>query len=163
MVPHGPALVASTAVVDGDVTLEERVSVWWGAVLRGDDASIVIGVGSNIQDMVMVHADPGAPLTVGRDVTVGHHATLHCVSIGDRALIGIGSVLLAGVVVGEDAIVAAGAVVTEGMVIEPGTVVAGVPARMRRKVRPEELAFARPRAEKYWRTACARAGRGDPA
>ncbi len=159
MLARGDALVASTAVVDGDVTLEARVSVWWGSVLRGDDAPIVVGAGTNIQDLVMVHADVDAPLRIGQDVTVGHHATVHGVTIGDRALIGINSVVLGGAVVGEEAIVAAGAVVTEGMVIEPRTVVAGVPARVRRNVRPEELEHARRRAAKYWRVACERAGR----
>jgi len=91
-------------------------------------------------------------------VTVGHHAVLHCRRIGDRALVGIGSVLLAGSVIGEGAIVAAGAVVPEGMEVEPGVVVAGVPARVLRDVRPEERDFAVPRAERYWRVAQERAG-----
>ena len=98
-------------------------------------------------------------LRIGRDVTIGHQAMVHGVEVGDRALIGIHATVLGGVVVGEEAIVAAGAVVTEGMIIEPRTVVAGVPARVRRQVRPEELEQMRYRATKYWRVACERAGR----
>jgi len=158
MLPLGGALVADTAVLEGDVVLADRVSIWWNAVLRGDDARIVIGEESNIQDLVMVHADPDVPLVVGRQVTVGHHAVLHCVSIGDQALIGIGSILLAGVTIGEGGIVAAGAVVPEGTTVPPWTVVAGVPARVLREARPEERSFAPERAAKYWRTARERAG-----
>lgn len=159
MARRGGALVASTAVIEGEVHLGDRVSVWWNAVLRGDDAPIYVGSGTNIQDLVMVHADPGVPMHIGRDVTVGHHAVLHGVRIEDRALVGIGAVLLAGSVVGEGAIVAAGSVVTEGMQVEPGVVVAGVPARVLREVRPEERAFAVPRAQRYWKVAQERAGR----
>ncbi len=158
MEPFGGALVASTAVVDGDVTLGDRVSVWWNAVLRGDDAPIRIGEETNVQDLVMVHADPGVPLVVGRAVTIGHHAVLHGASIGDHALIGIGSILLAGSEIGEGAIVAAGAVVREGMKVPPRTLVAGVPARVLRDVKPEEIAGAAGRAAKYWREARHRAG-----
>lgn len=151
------ALVASTAVVEGDVRLGDRANVWWNAVLRGDDDSITVGANTNLQDFVMVHADPGVPLTIGRDVTVGHRATIHCAKVGDRCLIGIGSVLLAGVEIGDDAIVAAGAVVTEGTKVPPGVVVAGIPAKVLRDVRQEELDFAVPRADKYWKTAQERA------
>ena len=82
---HGGALVASTAVVDGDCHLADGVSVWWNSVLRGDDAAMFIGEQTNIQDLCMVHPDPGVPLHVGRDVTIGHQATIHCVRIGDRS------------------------------------------------------------------------------
>ena len=153
MEANGGALVASTAVVDGDVNLGERVSVWWNAVLRGDDARITIGDGTNIQDFVMVHADPDVPMIVGRDVTVGHHATLHGVTIGDQALIGIGAVLLSGSKIGEDAIVAAGSVVRENTDVPPGAMVAGVPARVIRDVTAAERAAAAWRAERYWKVA----------
>ena len=153
MEANGGALVASTAVVDGDVILGERVSVWWNAVLRGDDAKITIGDGTNIQDFVMVHADPDVPMSVGRDVTVGHHATLHGVTIGDEALIGIGAVLLSGSNIGEGAIVAAGAVVRENTDVPPGVMVAGVPARVIRDVTEEELKLAAWRAGRYWKVA----------
>jgi len=154
---RGGALVASTAVVEGDVTLGDRVSVWWNAVLRGDDAAITIGEGTNIQDFVMVHADPDVPMTVGRDVTVGHRATLHGSTIGDGALIGIGAVLLAGTNIGAGAIVAAGAVVRENTDVPPGVMVAGVPARVIRDVTDEEREAAAWRAQRYWRVANERA------
>ena len=147
------ALVASTALIEGDVMLGERVSVWWNAVLRGDDAPIRIGAGTNIQDFVMVHADPDVPMIVGRDVTVGHHATLHGVTIGDGALIGIGAVLLAGTVIGAGAIVAAGAVVRENTDIPPGVMVAGVPARVMRDVTQPERESVAWRAARYWKVA----------
>lgn len=155
---RGGALVASTAVVDGDVVLEERANIWWNSVLRGDDARIAVGRETNIQDLVMVHADPGVPLIIGSHVTIGHHAVVHCAKVGDRVLLGINCILLAGVEVGDDAIVAAGAVVTEGTKIPPRVVVAGVPARVIRDVRPEEIERSIPRAEKYWQEAQRRAG-----
>jgi len=157
---RGGALVASTAVVEGDVTLGERVSVWWNAVLRGDDAPIEVGAGTNLQDLVLLHADPGVPLVVGCDVTVGHGAVLHGARVGDRALVGMGCVLLKGSVVGTEAVVAAGAVVPEGMEVPPRAVVAGVPARVRREATAEEIAAALPRARKYWEAARRRAGGG---
>jgi carbonic anhydrase/acetyltransferase-like protein (isoleucine patch superfamily) len=155
---YGDALVASTAVLEGACHLARGVSVWWNSVLRGDDAPLFLGEMTNIQDLCMVHPDPGVPLHVGHHVTVGHKATLHCARIGDRCLIGINSTLLAGSEIGDDAIVAAGAVVPEGMIVPPRVMVAGIPARVRRDVRPEELAFSIPRAEKYWREAQRRAG-----
>ena len=156
--PHGGALIASTAVIEADVELADQVSVWWHAVLRGDDAPIRIGPRTNIQDFVMVHADPGIPLIVGRDVTVGHHAVLHGRAIADRALIGIGAILLTDSEIGEGAVVAAGAVVKEGMKVPPRSLVAGVPATIRREITDEEYALAEWRAQKYWKTACERAG-----
>jgi carbonic anhydrase/acetyltransferase-like protein (isoleucine patch superfamily) len=153
MIQVGGALVASTAVIEADVTLCDRANIWWGAVLRGDDAAITIGEDTNIQDLVMVHADPDVPMIVGRGVTVGHGAVLHGVTIGDYALIGINAVLLAGSIVGERSIVAAGAVVRENWVVPPGTMVAGVPARVIRELTPDETAFAEPRAQKYWHEA----------
>jgi carbonic anhydrase/acetyltransferase-like protein (isoleucine patch superfamily) len=159
MILHGGALVASTAVVEADVELADEVSVWWHAVLRGDDAAIRIGRRTNIQDFVMVHADPDIPLIVGADVTVGHHAVLHGRSIADRALIGIGAILLTESEIGEGAVVAAGAVVKEGMKVPPRALVAGVPASIRREITDEEYALAEWRAEKYWKTARERAGR----
>jgi carbonic anhydrase/acetyltransferase-like protein (isoleucine patch superfamily) len=158
MLRRGEALVASTAVIEGDVTLHDGASIWWQSVLRGDDAPIVIGERSNIQDLCMVHADPDVPLIVGREVTVGHHAVLHCESIEDRALIGIGAILLAGAKIGSEAIIAAGAVVPEGMVVPPRVLVAGVPGKVKRDLRPDELALHEMRATKYWKTARERAG-----
>jgi carbonic anhydrase/acetyltransferase-like protein (isoleucine patch superfamily) len=158
MDPVGGALVASTAVLEGEFTLSDGVSIWWNSVLRGDDAPLFVGEQTNIQDLCMVHPDPGVPLRIGRDVTVGHKATIHCVRIGDRCLIGINSTLLSGVEIGDDSIVAAGAVVPEGMIVPPRVMVAGVPARIKRDVRQEEIDVAVKRAQKYWREARRRAG-----
>lgn len=152
------ALVASTAVIEGECNLADGVSVWWNSVLRGDDAPLFVGEQTNIQDLCMVHPDPGVPLRIGRDVTIGHKATVHCARIGDRCLIGINSTLLTGVEIGDDAIVAAGALVPEGMIVPPRMMVMGVPARIKREVRQEEIDFAVKRAEKYWREARRRAG-----
>ena len=156
MVQVGGALVASTAVIEAAITLGDRVSVWWNAVLRGDDAPLTVGEETNIQDLVMVHPDPDAPMTIGKQVTVGHHAVLHGIRIEDRALIGIGSILLSGSTVGEGAVVAAGAVVRENWHVPPHTLVAGVPARIIRELTEDEIAAAVWRAEKYWKTAQAR-------
>jgi carbonic anhydrase/acetyltransferase-like protein (isoleucine patch superfamily) len=158
MVRLGGALVASTAILEGEYTLADRVSIWWNSVLRGDDAPFHVGEQTNIQDLCMVHPDPDVPLYIGRDVTIGHKATIHCVRIGDRCLIGINSTVLTGVEIGDDSIVAAGAVVPEGMIVPPGVMVAGVPARIKRDVRKDEIDFAVPRAEKYWHEALRRAG-----
>ena len=103
--------VASNAVVVGACIIGEDVNIWYGCVLRGDDASITIGRGTNLQDMTMVHPDPDKPLTIGEDVTIGHRALIHCVEVGDRSLIGMGAILMEDVVVGEESLVAAGSVV----------------------------------------------------
>jgi carbonic anhydrase/acetyltransferase-like protein (isoleucine patch superfamily) len=118
----------------GNVTLGEDASVWYGAVLRGDMAPIIIGAQSNIQDGTIVHVDEGAPCVVGRRVGVGHRVILHGCTVGDDCLIGMGSVLLNGVNIGSGSVVAAGAVVPEGMQVPPGSLVMGLPARVVRSV-----------------------------
>ncbi len=158
----GEALVASTAVVEADVTLGPMVSVWWNSVLRGDDSPLVIGVQTNVQDLVMIHPDVGEPMAIGARVTIGHHAVLHGREVGDEALIGIGAIVLAGTTIGAGAIVAAGAVVRERTEVPPNVLVAGVPARVIRDVTPDERAQAAWRAAKYWREACQRAGLPPP-
>jgi carbonic anhydrase/acetyltransferase-like protein (isoleucine patch superfamily) len=126
----GGAFVAHNAVVTGDVTLGEDCGIWFGCVVRGDDAPLSIGARTNIQDLSMVHADTGRPNVIGSDVTVGHRVVLHGVHIGDRSLIGMGAVLLGGSVIGEGAVVAAGTVVREGFEVPPHTLVAGVPGKI---------------------------------
>lgn len=137
---HPTAFIAATAAVIGDVTLGEESSVWYGAVLRGDMAPIVIGAQSNIQDGTIVHVDEGVPCSVGRRVGVGHRVILHGCTVEDDCLIAMGSILLNGVRVGTGSVVAAGAVVPEGMQIPPGSLVMGVPGRI---VRPVDPALAR--------------------
>lgn len=137
---EGGAHVASNAIVTGDVTLGAQASVWFGCVLRGDDAPITIGARSNIQDLSMVHADPGVPSVIGEDVTVGHRCVLHGARIEDRCLIGMGAILLGGSVIGRESLVAAGAVVKENFVVPPRSLVAGVPAKIVRELSSEEVA-----------------------
>jgi carbonic anhydrase/acetyltransferase-like protein (isoleucine patch superfamily) len=131
---HPTAFIAPTATVMGDVTLGEDSSVWYGAVLRGDMAAIVIGAQSNLQDGTIVHVDDDMPCTVGARVGVGHRVILHGCTIEDECLIGMGSVLLNGVRVGTGSVIAAGAVVPEGMSIPPRSLVMGVPGRIVRPV-----------------------------
>jgi len=145
----GGAFKARNAIVTGDVTLAADVGLWFGCVLRGDDAPLVIGARSNVQDLTMIHADPGAPNVIGEEVTIGHRCVLHGVRIGTGALIGMGAVLLGGSVVGEEALVAAGAVVREGFEIPDGTLVAGVPAKVIRALTSEERKDLRRSAEGY--------------
>jgi carbonic anhydrase/acetyltransferase-like protein (isoleucine patch superfamily) len=131
---HHTAFIASTAAVMGDVTLGAESSVWYGAVLRGDMAPIVIGAQTNIQDGGVVHVDEGVPCIVGNRVGVGHRVILHGCTVADDCLIAMGSILLNGVSVGSGSVVAAGAVVPEGMQVPPGSLVMGVPARIVRSV-----------------------------
>lgn len=134
------AWVHPSAVVIGDVTLGDDVSVWPGVVMRGDRDAITIGAGANVQDGAVLHCDPGLPLRIGARVTIGHRAVVHGCTVEDGALVGIGAVVLNGAVVGAGALVAAGAVVTEGMVIPPGSLAAGVPAKVLRPLSPEQQA-----------------------
>jgi carbonic anhydrase/acetyltransferase-like protein (isoleucine patch superfamily) len=148
---EGGGYRAFDAVVTGDVSIGPDAGIWFGCVVRGDDAPITIGARTNIQDLTMIHADPGAPNSIGAEVTVGHRCVLHGVKIGDGALIGMGAILLGGSEVGPEALVAAGAVVREGFAVPPRTLVAGVPAKVVRPLRPEELADMRRSAEGYVR------------
>ena len=146
---EGGGFVASNAIVTGDVTLGEDCGIWFGCVVRGDDAPLVIGRRTNIQDLSMVHADPGLTNVIGDEVTVGHGVILHGVHVADRALIGMGAVLLGGSRVGEEALVAAGAVVMQGFEVPPRTLVAGVPAKIIRELTEREVASFADSAEGY--------------
>jgi carbonic anhydrase/acetyltransferase-like protein (isoleucine patch superfamily) len=134
------AWVAPGAVLVGDVTLQAGASVWYGAVLRADNAPIVIGRDSNLQDNVSAHVDPGSPLTVGDRVSVGHNAVLHGCTIDDDVLIGMSATVMNGAHIGTGSLIAAGAVVTQGMVVPPHSLVAGVPAKVRRELTEDEVA-----------------------
>ena len=147
------ARVAENAVLAGDVTVEAGASIWYGAVLRGDEAPIRVGEGSNIQDNAVLHCDEGFPLTVGSRVTVGHGAILHGCTVEDGCLIGMGAVLLNGCVIGRGSLVAAGALVTQNTVIPPGSLAVGSPARVKRPLRPGEAEDLPRDAEKYVRLA----------
>jgi carbonic anhydrase/acetyltransferase-like protein (isoleucine patch superfamily) len=143
------AYVAPEAIVIGRVTLGERASVWPGAVIRGDDDSIVVGDGTNIQGGAVLHVDPGCPMTVGADVTVGHQATLHGCTIGDGALIGIRAVIYNRAVIGSGCIVGAGAIVTEGKSFPDRSLIVGVPARLIRELTERDAAGLRTNIDAY--------------
>ncbi|MFD1788673.1 gamma carbonic anhydrase family protein [Sphingomonas floccifaciens] len=143
------AWVAPSADVIGDVHLGDEASVWFGAVVRGDNTPILIGARSNVQEGAALHSDPGAPLTIGEDVTVGHHAVLHGCTVGARSLIGMGAIVLNRAVIGEDCIVGAGALVTEGKVFPPGSLVVGSPARAVRTLDDAAKAMLRGSAAVY--------------
>ena len=146
----GPgAWVAPSADLIGDVRLGNRCSVWFGAVIRADNTPIIIGDDSNIQDGAIGHSDPGAPLTIGARVTVGHQAILHGCRIGDGALVGMGARILNGAVIGDNCLVGAGALVTEGKSFEPGMLIVGSPARALRPLSGEELAMLQLSAAHY--------------
>ncbi|MDH7970979.1 gamma carbonic anhydrase family protein [Sphingomonas sp. AR_OL41] len=123
------AWVAPSADLIGDVQLGEDASVWFGAVIRGDNTPIIVGPRSNIQEGAMGHSDAGTPLTIGADCTIGHHAVLHGCTIEDRVLIGMGAIVLNRAVIGAGSIVGAGALVTEGKTFPPGSLIVGSPAR----------------------------------
>jgi len=149
------AWIAPNATLIGDVSLAAGASVFYGAVLRGDSSSIVVGAGSNIQDGVVVHADPAFPATVGSGVTVGHAAVLHGCTVQDDCLIGMGVVVLNGAVIGTGSMVAAGAVVLEGTQIPAGSLVAGVPGKVRRELTDAERAGLLRSAAQYVERAAA--------
>lgn len=153
MVEREGVFIADTAVVVGDVRLARGVNVWYGAVIRGDMAGIAVGENTNIQDGCVLHTDPHLPLTIGRDVTIGHMAMIHGKSIADRCLIGMQSCLLAGSEIGEGCIVAAGALVRENMKVPPRSIVAGVPAKIIGQVTDEQYATFPDRAMRYLATA----------
>jgi carbonic anhydrase/acetyltransferase-like protein (isoleucine patch superfamily) len=145
----GGAFVASNAIVTGDVTLGEEVGVWFGCVLRGDDAPLVIGRRTNVQDLTMIHADTGVPNVIGEECTIGHRVVLHGARIGDRCLIGMGAILLGGSVIGDESLIAAGAVVKEGFVVPPRSLVVGLPGKVIRTLTDTDVAAIRASAEGY--------------
>ncbi|MFN7899013.1 MAG: gamma carbonic anhydrase family protein [Synechococcaceae cyanobacterium] len=153
------AWVADSAVLLGDVHLAAGASLWPTAVARGDVCRIEIGEGSNVQDGAVLHGDPGLPVRIGRDVTIGHRAVVHGAVVEDGCLIGIGAIVLNGVTVGSGALVGAGSVVTRD--VPAGVVVMGTPAQVRRGLSPEEIAGQRLHAQHYRQLAMAHAGRSN--
>ena len=143
------AWVADSAQVMGRVDLAAHTSIWFGAVIRGDTESIVIGEGSNIQDGSVLHADVGRPLRVGKHVTVGHKVMLHGCTIGDESLIGIGAIVLNGAKIGKNCLVGAGSLVTEGKEFPDGSMIMGSPAKVVRSLAPEQMEAVRLSAKHY--------------
>ena len=134
------AFIAETAMLIGNVAVGKDSSVWFGAVIRGDNEPITVGEGTSIQDNAVLHTEKGHPLTVGSNVTVGHGAIVHCTSVGDNTLVGMGAVLLDGAVIGRNCVVGAGAVVRENAVVPDGTMLVGVPANPIRQLTAEQCA-----------------------
>ena len=143
------AWIAPNATVIGDVQLGDNASIWWNAVLRGDNDTIRIGANSNIQDGSVLHADEGVPLTVGASVTVGHMVMLHGCTVGDESLIGIKSVILNKAVIGRHCIIGANSLIPEGKVIPDRSLVMGSPGKVVRQLTDEEVARLRLAAQGY--------------
>ena len=135
---HESVFVAANATLLGNVRLAVEASVWFGAVVRGDTEVVEVGERSNVQDLCVLHADPGFPCQIGKDVTIGHGAVVHGATIEDGAMVGIRAVVLNGAKIGAGSIVAAGAVVTEGKVIPPNSLVMGVPAKVVRELSQQQ-------------------------
>lgn len=146
---EGAVFVASNATVLGDVVLGPGSSVWYGAVLRGDDGTLTLGENTNVQDNAVLHCDPGGAVTLGKNVTVGHCALVHGCTVGDGSLIGMHATLLNHSVVGKNCIIGAGALVPEGMVIPDNSVAVGVPARVIKTIRDDQLAHNIENAKAY--------------
>lgn len=143
------AWIADSAQVIGNVELAADASVWFGVVIRGDTETIRIGEATNIQDGSVLHADVGKPLTIGRQVTVGHKVMLHGCTVGDGSLIGIGAIVLNGARIGKNCIVGAGALVTEGKEFEDGSMILGSPAKAVKLLTPEQQAGLALSAQHY--------------
>ena len=141
--------IAPNAAVIGNVTLHENCSIWFSCVLRGDAERIEVGAGSNIQDGTVMHADPGFPLVVGKNVTVGHNAMLHGCTIGDGSLVGISAVVLNGAKVGKGCLIGANALVTEGMEIPDGSLVLGSPAKIKTQLSEQQRLALMHNADHY--------------
>lgn len=139
--------IAPGAVIVGEVILGPRSSVWFGAVIRGDTESIVVGRDTNLQDQVVLHADPGFPCRIGDRVTVGHGAIVHGATVESDSLVGMRATILNGAVIGAGSVVAAGALVTEGKIFPERSLIVGIPARRLRAIEPEDSA----RIARGWR------------
>ncbi len=142
-------MCSANASVIGTVILEDNVSVWFNAVIRGDNEPIHIGTNSNIQDGAVLHTDPGAPLTIGSNVTVSHLVMLHGCTIGDGSLIGIHSVILNHAVIGRNCLIGANTLITEGKVIPDNSLVVGSPGKVLRTLSEEEITAIHANAARY--------------
>ncbi|WP_136440165.1 gamma carbonic anhydrase family protein [Pacificoceanicola onchidii] len=134
----GDYWIAPDANVIGNVALDDGVSIWFGSTVRGDNELICVGAGSNVQENCVLHTDPGFPLRIGVNCTIGHKAILHGCTIGDGALIGMGATILNGAVIGEGALIGAGALIPENKVIPPRALVMGAPGRIVRQLEEAE-------------------------
>jgi carbonic anhydrase/acetyltransferase-like protein (isoleucine patch superfamily) len=149
--PDGQYYIADTAVVIGRVRLKTEASVWYGAVLRGDNEWIELGERSQVQDNCTLHTDPGFPLTIGRECVIGHNVVLHGCTVGDNSLIGMGAILLNGAKIGVNSLVGAGSVVTEGKSFPDNALIVGAPARVIRTLDDKAAEMIRGGADVYVR------------
>ena len=149
VVCKGDCYIAEGAIVIGSVIIEHNVSIWFNSVIRGDDDVITLGEGSQVQDGCVLHVDPGVPLTLGRDVSVGHMSMLHGCSVGEGTLIGIKSVVLNHAQIGRSCLIGANTLIPEHKVIPDGTLVLGSPGRVVRELTPEEIRFVNSAAADY--------------
>lgn len=145
--------IAPNATVIGNVVLSEGSSIWYGAVLRGDNDLISIGENTNIQDLSVVHVDPGKPVHIGKNCTVGHRAIIHGAHIGDNVLVGMGAILMNNVKVGKNCIIGAGALITEGKEIPEGSLVLGYPAKVVKQLSEEQIIAIQTNADVYVKNA----------
>lgn len=146
---EGDYWVAPNAQVMGNVRLERNASVWFGAVLRGDNELITVGENSNVQDGSVLHTDPGSPLTIGANVTIGHMVMLHGCTIGDGSLVGIGSIILNNTRIGKNCLIGANTLIAEGKEIPDNSMVLGAPGRVIRTLTDEQAAALRLSADHY--------------
>ena len=149
--PEGQYYIAETAVLIGRVRLKSETSVWFGAVLRGDNEWIELGERSQIQDNATLHTDPGFPMAIGRDCVIGHNVILHGCTVGDNSLIGMGAIMLNGAKIGNNSLVGAGSVVTEGKSFPDNSLIVGAPARVIRTLDEKAASMIRAGADIYVR------------
>lgn len=154
---EGAAFVAPNATVQGDVILKAGSTVWYGAVLRGDDGTLTIGENSNVQDNAVLHTGPGLDVTVGRGTSVGHGAVVHGCTVGDGCLIGMHATILNGAAIGDGCLIAAGALVPENMQVPAGSLVIGVPGKVVRPVSAAQADAIKANEEEYLELARAHA------
>lgn len=153
------AWIADSAQVIGNVSIGAQASIWFGATVRADNEPMTIGAGTNVQESTVLHSDPGYPLTIGENVTVGHQVMLHGCTVGDGSLIGIGAVVLNGANIGKNCLVGAGALVTEGKVFPDGCLIVGSPAVVKRELSAEQIEGLQ-RSAQHYRTNAKRFSRG---
>ena len=147
--PKGEYWVAANATVVGKVRISREASVWFGAVIRGDNEWIELGARTNIQDNAVLHTDPGFPMTIGEGCTIGHAAIVHGATVGENVLVGMGAILMNGCRIGANSIIAAHALIPEGREIEAGSLVVGAPGKVIRKLKAEEIERLKQAADVY--------------
>ena len=147
------SFIAENATIIGDVVLDEGTTVWYGAVIRGDGDSVRIGKNTNIQDNTVVHVDPGNPVVIGENVTIGHQCIIHGCTIGSNCLIGMGTIIMNGAKIGDNCLVGAGALITENKEFPAGSKILGSPAKIKSEVSEKDIELIQYSAEHYIREA----------